>query len=80
MDEKDIEKLAFVSEQILRIRQWLKDSQMGTTKVVHEGFEVDYNRKQALEELQYWENEEKKLDGRKKPAIRPMDFSRTWES
>jgi hypothetical protein len=80
MDAKDTERLEFISEQILKVRQWLKDNQTGTISVSHEGFAVGYNRKQALEELQYWENEEKKLDGRKKPAIRPMDFSRTWES
>jgi hypothetical protein len=78
MDAKDTERLEFISEQILKVRQWLKDNQAGTTSVSHEGFAVGYNRQQAMEELKYWENEEKKLDGRKKPVVRPIDLSHSW--
>jgi hypothetical protein len=79
MDTKDTERLTFISERILSIRQWLADNPPGVTSVTHEGFGAGFNRQQALEELQYWENEEKKLNGRAKPAVRPIDLSGTWD-
>jgi hypothetical protein len=79
MNEKDTERLAFISQQIISIRQWLADNPVGLTSVSREGFGAGYNRKQALDELLYWENEEKKLDGRMKPAVRPIDLSQSWD-
>jgi hypothetical protein len=79
MDEKDTERLAFISQQILIIRQWLAENPVGLTSVSREGFGAGYNRQSALDELRYWENEEKKLDGRAKPAVRPIDMTGTWD-
>jgi hypothetical protein len=73
------ERLEFVQTQILAIRGWLADNPVGVTSIAREGFSATYNRKQALEELQYWENEEKKLTNTKPAVVRPIDMSESWD-
>jgi hypothetical protein len=79
MNEQDTARLQFVQRQIISIRQWLIDNPPGVTEIAREGFSASYNRTQALDELKYYEEEEKKLDGRKKPIVRPIDMRGSWD-
>jgi hypothetical protein len=79
MSETSNTKLEFVRGQIAAIRQWLSNNPPGVTAIAREGFSASYNRKQAFDELKYWEDEEKKLIGTKQPAVRNIDLSQSWE-
>jgi hypothetical protein len=79
MTEQDQAKLEFIQQRILQIRTWLLQNPPGLTSVNREGFGAGYNYAELRKELEELEREEKKLDGRARPVVRPLDLSGSWE-
>ncbi len=73
--QQQTERLDFIRKRILQIRAAILETPPGVASINREGFSVGYNIQAANEELKLLEDEEKKLTGTKKPAIRPVDIS-----
>ncbi len=74
--QQQTERLEFVRKRILQIRTAILELPVGVTSINREGFSAGYNVEMANKELVFLEDEEKRLTGTKKPAIRPVDLSR----